>query len=317
MNLYMKNIWVLSLIAVCISCQERAEQNGNSSERIPYNVNWIPFQWYADSLGGKYYDKLVMQVPISIQDSNGFVAQFDLGSNTNMIYEKSLLNAFEDVSAFELDSVDTDENYYWMRNADILLGDEKSRLQDWVVLTDFGGGELMGTIGVAEFANQSLIIDYPNERIAVLDSIPKAMEAEFEFLAGEMVDNKMILELNSGEESHRVNFDTGSSITPLFLSDSVLFDQITDPILGVDTLRGFKSWGRPIDVIPGAISKEELRVGDYNFGHQMIYYANSAYHRDLYAQEEIVALAGSVLFFEKEILIDYNRGRMGVRKAAN
>jgi hypothetical protein len=72
----------------------------------------------------------------------------------------------------------------------------------------------IGTLGADGFQNKVLIIDYPNEKFAVCDSVPEAYQTEFinmEF----GVNRKIVIPMVLRGKSYRVTFDNGSSMFPL------------------------------------------------------------------------------------------------------
>lgn len=301
--------WIV-LTLVLTGCGNRQP---TSTPDPPQQIAWIPFVWEADSLGGRYYDKLGIKIPITINDSIDQFAQFDLGANTDMLYESTLAEYTDISHDFTVDTVGTESSYYWIRNPNITIGSVQTVVQDWVVRTTYDAEGVIGTIGAEELKNRSLILDFPHTQMAILDSVPKSYRDQFEFFDFETRNNKVILTVTINGKKQRANFDTGSSITPLFVTDSVFFHDITDAKLGTDTLREFASWGTTFDYIPGASIKESFVIGNRDFGHQTVYYLDSDYHRNLFTQDSIVALVGSIVYFEDEILIDFEHQQMGVK----
>lgn len=298
------------LMMVIVSCGRTSEDTiGNQSE----NIEWIPITWEKDSLGGKYYDKLGIKIPITINDSITYLSQFDLGANTNMLYETTLEDYTSIFNDFNVDSIGTGESYYWVRNPNIKIGNTPSAVKNWLVRTDYDAEGVIGTIGAEELKNRCLIIDFPNNKIAIVDSVQKDYTKQFEFFDFEIVNNKAILTVLINGKEQKVNFDTGSSITPLFVSDSTFYNEITDITKGTDTLKEFTSWGTHFDYIAGAAIKESFIIGKKDFGHQMVYYIDSDYHRNLFKQDTIVGLLGSIVFFENEILVDFKNQKMGIK----
>ena len=62
-----------------------------SSLSYGQKLNWIPFEWVSDSISGKYFDKLAINIPVSIDGlPHKFNMQFDLGAVTTVIYGNSI-----------------------------------------------------------------------------------------------------------------------------------------------------------------------------------------------------------------------------------
>ena len=54
-------------------------------------MQWIPFNWEGDSLGGKYFDKVAMTIPVSLDDMPyKMMMQFDLGAMVTVVYGNPL-----------------------------------------------------------------------------------------------------------------------------------------------------------------------------------------------------------------------------------
>lgn len=308
---------LLSIILFLGCAQANKKNESKNTNNIKSNISWIPIKWIGGESGGKHYDKLSMEIPILLNDSIEHFAQFDLGANTDMLYEPTLKNYYNIKEVFNIDTVGTENYYYWLRNPNIKIGNKNTAVKDWVVRTDYDAEGVIGTIGAEELKERILIIDFPNDKLAILDSITENHRNQYKYLNFELVNNKVIVDIRIGNKTYEVNFDTGSSITPLFVSDYKLFKEITNNKIGVDTLKQFVSWGKTIESIPGAYTKEKLIIGDKDFGHQMVYYFDSEYHRNLFKQDRIVALMGSILFFKNEILIDFKARKLGIKFPAN
>lgn len=122
----------------------------------------------------------------------------------------------------------------------------------------------IGTIAADLFEGKILIIDYKNQRLCGIESLPSDWEQRVEFVDIEYVkeSNLVFLPLQIGDITYRVMFDTGSSIFPLLSSLSKIA-RISNPDRCVDSLTVL-SWGKPVDVygyIPDVkimLGKEEL-----------------------------------------------------------
>src|SRR5215216_2672995 len=68
----------------------------NKLPKDPDRYNWFSFKWYADSVSGRYFDKLALTLPVEINNLKGnFITQFDLGSNSTDLYGNCLKNYFD------------------------------------------------------------------------------------------------------------------------------------------------------------------------------------------------------------------------------
>ncbi|MFH6604348.1 hypothetical protein ACEZ3G_12725 [Maribacter algicola] len=311
----MNKLLLLLLSLSILSCGDNKSSDKKKDTNTSTGINWISFKWIGGEQGGEYYDKLGMEVPLVINDSVKCYAQFDLGANTNMLYESTLEKHTQINRDFIIDTVDTEDYYYWLRNPNIKIGNKISAVKDWIVRNDYDAEGVIGTIGAKEFSERALIIDYVNNRLASLDSIPSEYAKNFDFFDFTIRNNKVILKVLINNQEYDVNFDTGSSITPLLVSNKILFDELTDKSKGNYDLHKFHSWGTTYDTIPGAYSKDNFIINGKDFGKQIIYYLDSDYHRNLFIEDNIDGLLGSILFFKSEILIDFKNKKMGIEVA--
>lgn len=313
----MKKLTALLILLIIIGCsgEENKTLNDDEPGKREFETNWIPIKWLGGAYGGKRYDRLSMEIPILINDSIKHYAQFDLGANTDMLYESTLKEYCAINSAFDVDTVGTEDYYYWLKEPNIKIGKSPTAVKNWIVRNDYDADGVIGTIGAEEIKDRILVIDYPNDRLAILDSISDYRRKKYDYFKFELVNNKVITQVQIGSKNYSVNFDTGSSITPLFVCDYAFYQDITNHKLGVDTLKQFTSWGKTIESIPGALTKDKLIIGDKDYGHQMVYYLDSDYHRNLFQQDRISALMGSIVFFENEILIDFKNKEFGIKIA--
>jgi hypothetical protein len=53
-------------------------------------IDWIPFDWVSDKIEGRYFDKLLITIPVTLDNlPHRFNMQFDLGAINTMIYGNS------------------------------------------------------------------------------------------------------------------------------------------------------------------------------------------------------------------------------------
>jgi len=84
-------------------------------------LNWIPFEWVSDSISGKYYDKLAINIPVSIDGlPHKFTMQFDLGAVTTVIYGNSIAKYLDKYSGFN-NKIDSTKSF-------IINGQKKSHV---------------------------------------------------------------------------------------------------------------------------------------------------------------------------------------------
>ena len=173
-------------VVVLMSCS--SEKGG---EEVAEPVPWIPFEWVGDTISGRFFDKLAINLPFSIEGiPHQFSSQFDLGATSTMVYGNAFvpyLEAFSEVAA-ALDTANKDyqiqgQSVGALKGVTFSLGDVVFSDQELLYFDGFGDTltvdsiasasvKHIGTVGPDLFQNKVLLIDFPNQRIASVDSLP-------------------------------------------------------------------------------------------------------------------------------------------------
>ncbi len=307
------------LILILIACIKQESQYSLQNN----DMKWIEFKWDSDSLSGKFFDKMSIMIPVKIDSiPDQFYMQFDLGADVNILYGNPLINIINEFpylsSKIQKDSINLGDNF-WLKEINLKLGDQNSQINDYVVLKDYGSEksfanlETIGTIGANEMKNKILMIDFPEQKIAILDSIPYDLRDIFQIENCKLNRNRVIFDCLINSENYRFMFDTGSSITPV-VTNKEIYEKLTGKQkLKPDTLTGY-SWGRKL-IIPGALNNFEIHYGEnVILKRNMVYYTDDEKSLDFFKTENIDGLIGNSYFFNSVILIDFKEGKFGIRK---
>jgi len=195
-------------------------------------LQWIPFNWVGDSVSGKYFDKLAITIPVTLDNlPNKFRMQLDLGATVTVIYENSFKHYLDTYSELK-NKIDTtlkfrmqSQTNYKFKNLGLKLGNVSFGNRNIGHFKNFGDSisidsintkseKDIGTIAPDLFENKILIIDYPNKRICVTTELPeqfsKAQFRDYKIKGGRI---KIPITINGKDED--VMFDTGSSLFAL------------------------------------------------------------------------------------------------------
>ncbi len=177
-SLSMKNISTLIYILPILIISVLTASRTKLPEDEP---DWMKFRWVGDSLGGQYFDKTRIYLPVNIEGiPHDFTFQFDLGLNVTLVYESSLRPYLPSYPMVE-QKLDTTAEYDYLRQVDITIDGHPFRDKS-ILLADDDRNVLtvdsvnsptvkhIGSIGADLFQGKVLIIDYPNTRIAVADT---------------------------------------------------------------------------------------------------------------------------------------------------
>lgn len=229
--------FILLLLGIIVVCgysffTDKTTYTGWRIEKVNDDtsaISWARFEWTNDSLGGKYVTKTAMVIPCKIEGlPYNFTFQFDLGAYFSGIYENSL-------RSFNNQSPDLKNRFSRMRSP-LQFWNNKKAFSDLNIL--FGNYKLsnkrsyfysgygekinvdaaakndtfrIGTIGADLFKNKILIIDYPNQRFAICDTMPGSDNVAFSTIKIDKA-GRVILPMFIKERKFKILFDNGSSI---------------------------------------------------------------------------------------------------------
>jgi len=128
-----------------------------------------------------------------------------------------------------------------------------------------------GTIGIEILLGRSLVLDFPNQRVCLLDEgdVPPDMLKAADWPNAELSHGKFFVEMElSGKNLDGIFFDTGSSLTQLDLDLAPWkeFTGINDTDKAPQHGKFCCSWGKEIEGI-GAPATGDLKIGQHLFHH--------------------------------------------------
>lgn len=284
-------------------------------------ISWSSFNWVGDTLGTKYFDKAAIMLPAKLDDFTiHFKFQLDLGAST-VLYEKNVRSlishlpemkskiaglksplqfwnsqiAFKDVSLHFGDNVVHTDNCRIERDYGQALSFKNS--------TDSSIYEL-GTIGADLFKDKVLIIDYPNKKWAVCQTL--ASEYNVNLIDIELdPEGRVILPMKYKGKHYRIMFDSGSSIFPLITLDKNMPKFSGGP--DIDTL-AISSWGQ-IHNVTGKMIADSFELAGHVFSNVKVY----ANHSGLGIDPNTDGMTGNALFWDKTIIIDFKNRKFGIK----
>lgn len=274
-------------------------------------TKWSNFYFKADSVSGKYYEKLAMFVPVTFENDNiQYEMQFDLGADMSQFYEIPL-RGIKSVSS----KIDTFNTNQYSLKTQLYLDNKKSQIFEFPILKNFGKKEskLIGTIGANEFKNKILIIDYPNEKFVILDST--SIEYKNSFNIVEYIEKNGFINLKLKIENSYYNFlfDTGSSTTPL-LTTMPLYEKFTGKNkIDIDTIRA-PSWGINA-VSPGAKNIYPVEIESIKLkSNQRVYGTDTEHILQFFKEAQIDGLISNPYFLNDIIMIDFKNKLFGIKR---
>lgn len=289
-------------------------------------LNWIPFEWVSDSVSGKYFDKLAINIPVSINGlPHKFNMQFDLGAVTTVIYGNSIAKYLDKYSWFN-NKIDSTKSFIingqknsMFKNVGLSLGNVSFGERNIGYFKDYGEPiptdsiytsteKHIGTIAPDLFKDKYLIIDYPNKRICVTKNLPRKL-AKVDFQACSITRGRITIPLTINGKVENLMFDSGSSMFSLITSEENANQISVNNI--VDSLSG-NSWGDNITVYGKKITSE-VKFGKTILQASNVYYFKNEMIAEFFKQQNIWGITGNAYFLNKMVIIDYKNSRFGIK----
>ena len=268
------SLFVICLTLLLVGCSNKSVPQTNWNEIEIKDFSWQPFEWRDYVLGETYYDKAAIFVPIQLEQSDQeFWLQLDTGTQS-VFYETTI-----DSLGIAVKTIVENDTYDLVSfNGNIAGYDTKNAI--FATMKNYGqtvtaedAGVRIGTLGMDFFKDRILVLDFPNNRLAIVNSasqLPAEIVEKVTFSKSEMVRHLFVVKTMVGETPLKIAYDTGSSIFPLHVNQD-LWQQFTGRE-GKETDNIFieaPAWGNYITVI-GAPSKEEMIISDFELGKPMI-----------------------------------------------
>jgi hypothetical protein len=207
------------------------------------------------------------------------------------------------------------KNKFVFKNLKLIIGNTTANTSYCHVTRDYGdnldinnlsnsSSIRLGTIGADIFQNNILVIDYPNQRFAIYDTLPQLQQTAFTDISLDSV-GRVILPMFIHDTTFRVMFDNGASIFPLITSNSKI--DLFSKERSTDTI-SVSSWGKTHSVI-GRPLKEPFRLGNNEYSDIMIYVD----YRKESISTDYDAITGNALFWDKVVIIDFKNQKFGIK----
>lgn len=291
--------------------------------------SWIKFEWVGDSIGNKYFDKIAITIPFSIEGiPHKFKSQFDLGATSTMVYGNAIkpyLEEYPDLSN-KLDTINKEfwlqgENVGSFKNINFKLDTVLFKNQELVHFDGFGDKltrdsvktkttKHIGTIGPNLFQGKYLIIDFPKNRLLISDSLSASYKKKTTFVDLKLDKGRVKIPVTIDNVTGFFMFDTGSSMFPLSVTKEDI-KLVSNSTVANDTLN-ISTWGEWYDVhgyeINSSISIGDMKIATKN--HNV--YDSKKEFKQFFEQENIMGLMGNSFFLDKEIIIDYKNRKFGI-----
>jgi hypothetical protein len=289
-------------------------------------LEWIPFNWVGDSISGKYFDKLAINIPVTLDNlPHKFNMQFDLGAVTTVVYGNSIkpyLDNYDELNK-KIDTtlkfyIQSEKNFKF-RGVNLKLGTVSFGNRNIGHFKGFGESipldsmdtkseKHIGTIAPDIFQDKILIIDYPNKRICITKELPRQF-SKVNFQTCLIKDGRIKITLNINNKEEDLMFDTGSSLYALVTTEARA-DKISNNVI-VDSLK-VSSWGE-FYMLYGRTVNSTIKYGQQQLKPATVFYDRINKFDRFYDQEKIWGITGNAYFLNNIVIIDYKNKRFGVK----
>lgn len=265
-------------------------------------------------------------MPVKVKNLQAnFVAQFDLGSDATVLYGNELKNYFPtraqlyaQVDTTRLGTTDAGIRHYYTTGLPVTFGAVQvahpflyEAFGDVVPVDSLhtNSQKSVGTIGGDFLVGKVLVIDYPQRRMCVLDSVDAYWQAKTSFVASRVQHNRMQIPLTSKQRTYWVLFDTGSSLFS-FIANEQTWQGLVPSGPPTDTLV-VGSWGKQVPFY-AAPMQAPVYLGAYQLPAAKAWFTRDQRQLDFLKAERIEAITGNALFQDNAVVLDFKRGRFGV-----
>ncbi|MCX2719185.1 hypothetical protein [Lentiprolixibacter aurantiacus] len=223
------------------------------------------FVWSGEKLNNKIEPHAAMLVPVTIPGvDRTLYMQFDTGAPSTVLSYKNVLSINEKYGdIFRMDTVDNRvrvvDASFKVGTVDVKASSVDIRGMGYTIdWADSTSVIKIGTVGSDFMEKHALIIDYKNEKITLMESVPETIEKEADFLPFSFDGRKVFLSAKLNDEPASLWFDSGSSAFELIVEEDT-FLELAKPGAERESFL-INSWGSKI---PGHNIESN---GMFNFG---------------------------------------------------
>lgn len=312
MKKYILSIAIFILILILLP--NREPTSGPSQK-----IEWNEFVWAESIFGEEYYNKAAILVPFRFNGiDEEYYLQLDTGASS-VLYG----NSFYEIEPNYRVRKEKDKKPYIV-SIDGTLSNYEFTYEDFGLLHDYGGSleelkvaeyKLIGSLGLDFFKNRILIIDFSEERFAILNNqndVPRNIKENSYHLNMKYKNNKIYLMSKIGDKNLSLIYDTGSSIF-----DIVATKEIWTSLTNVKSAKDIKlleipSWGAVVQ-LKGARSESDWEIGDLTIEKPWIFYEPSGLENFNFNLIQADGLLGNAIFYDNHIItIDLISKKFGI-----
>jgi hypothetical protein len=252
-----------------------------------------------------------------------FKMQFDLGADVTMIYKRSFANFKKESAQYEskLDTVvNNGAKTPVYKNVNLGLGAVSFKDIDLHINENMGysfnadsidarEAINIGTIGADLCKDKFLIIDYPNSRIAITNTLPRTFRNLKFIKTKKLNDASFFLPLEIDGKMQDLLFDTGISMFPLVTSEKKAIP--ISAAMVKDSLE-ISSWGKYYYTYGNQITKS-IKLGNTELPGGLVYYDKIKKFDAWFGNNHFWGIIGNACFINNIVVIDYKNYNIAIK----
>lgn len=272
--------------------QDRASDRAKRSSVTTDGLSCSRFEWNSDGTS----NKAVMRVPISL-DGDAYWYQLDTGADVVIPYGSPKRKTWSPRG----DAVRIPNVRFAGISFSAILGYPRRDVPD-----SPSPQGLHGTVGLEILIGHTFVIDFPKQRICLLErpDLPESLKREADWSPAEIRHGKLFVDLAlNGKKLDGILYDTGSSSDALDV-DLSLWREATGRSGTKDatTHSSGQSWGHQLEII-GAPASGDLKIGNHVYPRPLM--TTVPAQPDTYRTEyRAQGLLGNALFTGSIIILD-------------
>lgn len=308
-------------VLASVTCACASSDPGTPPAPGPDEIAWTPFRWVSATIGGRTFDKAALYVPLTADTLSGtYWLQLDTGADSDVWLHTAPLDQLLSRRGAVRDTTT------WFEIPTGRIGTYPLR-NHAVNIRGFAGDTVraddplpkIGTLGLNFFRTRALLLDFPAERFAIIDSataIPAWIEEGASWVDVDYRSDKMFLPLTlAGTTYEDFFYDSGASLFPVSTSKPIWQRATGRTGDEPDNIRWtVRSFGEDVTLI-GAPARGRVAVGAAALERPIVYFVAEGPGRVLMENFgfRTSGLIGNALFAERYlVVIDLPHRRFGL-----
>lgn len=312
---------LLFLLIVCTFpgfAQSDATQPPNQLVLPPGN-HVLPLQWKGDSLHGVWEPHAALLVPVYLPGCpRTFYMQFDTGSPYSLFYSNKLTAIHRKYPAMKylktirdtLTNISFKAGNLAIRANTIAVQQFDSTGINWA---NKHNPEIIGTLGTDLIDNKVVVIDYPQQKLWIGDSMPTVFNQPFQPTSFMFVMRRILLPATLLNKKTILYFDSGSSAFELLTDKATCFKLTADTSATIQY--PVQSWNKTL-IANTVTSRDSLLIANTTIPlHQATWIEGvSAAQINQMMKMGMGGMTGNKLFLRYALLLDTKHQQAGLFK---